>query len=103
LVIQLGPARAICIEAKWESDEGAYPTTSAEKKVFKDRHLKTMTQRTVQKYMMEDLLGIKTKFCYLVRKRIATEPESISWYDAFKSLDTTGLPSFITNWIKSLD
>jgi hypothetical protein len=80
-----------------------YPTASVEKELFRTRHLKIVSQRAVQKYMMENLLGIKTEFRYLVRRRIAEEPLSISWNEAFKSLDTTGFPSFITDWIKSLE
>lgn len=103
LVIQLCPDRAVCIEAKWDSREAVYPKASVEKELFRTRHLKFVSQRAVQKYMMENLLGIKTEFRYLVRRCVAEEPLSISWNEAFKSLDTTGFPSFITDWIKSLE
>ena len=103
LVIQLCPDRAVCIEAKWDSREGSYPTASSEKHLFSKRQLTTVPQRELQKYMMENLLGIQTAFCYLVRKRRSGDPQIISWNEAFRSLDTSGFQDFITDWIKSLD
>ena len=69
IVIHLSKNHALCIEAKYVSGEGSYPSSNAEKTIFKERDLGYVGQMELQKYMMEELLGIKTEFMFLVYKK----------------------------------
>ena len=104
IVIHTSHDSAICIECKFESDEAQYPTNPSEIKEFKDRGLKRVTQTSLQKYMMEDLLGIRTQFVFLVQKE-AAESEThtkLTWKQAFSNLSRDGCPFFIREWIERL-
>jgi len=95
IVIHLDRSRAICIEAKYESGEGAYPSSEREKRIFKERGVRHVGQMDLQKYMMEDLLGIDTRFMFLVHKRERSETHKvITWGEAFGSLDLSEMPAF---------
>jgi hypothetical protein len=49
----------------------------------------------LQKYMMEELLGIKTEFLFLVaRKENSGTHKVISWADAFGCLEMSEMPGF---------
>ena len=101
IVIHLSKDRAVCIEAKNESGEGVYPESEIDRKVFKDRNIGSIGQLNVQKYMLEDLLGLKTDFFYLIpRKRTGTSPTPvITWAEAFSTLDMREMPGFSKNMI----
>jgi len=95
IVIHLSRNHAICIEAKYESGEGSYPASNVEKSIFKDRGLQYVGQMELQKYMMEELLGIRTDFMFLVFKKEKSETHKvISWKEAFGSIDMSGMPEF---------
>jgi hypothetical protein len=95
IVVHLDKDTAICIEAKYESSEGAYPSSETEKAIFKDRGIKYVGQMELQKYMMNDLLGIKTDFMFLVYKKESSSTHKvISWAEAFGCLDMNGMPAF---------
>ena len=87
IVIHIDKSTAICIETKYESDESQYPTSQAETQIFDARWADPgavltpfeqamfanskhprIKQMQLQKYMMEDLLGIKTKFVLIGTK-----------------------------------
>lgn len=95
IVIHLEKEKAICIEAKYESGEGSYPSSETEKALFRKRGIKNVRQMELQKYMMEELLGIETEFMYLVYKKEKSETHKVvSWAEAFKSIDLTDMPAF---------
>lgn len=95
IVIHLDKDHAICIEAKYESGEGAYPASKIEKTIFKDRGMSYVGQMELQKYMMEKLLGIKTDFMFLVYKKEKSETHKVvSWAEAFGAIDMDGMPEF---------
>lgn len=95
IVIHLDKNKAICIEAKYESGEGSYPASELEKAIFNRRGIKYVGQMELQKYMMEDLLGVKTDFMFLVFKKEKSETHKvISWAEAFESIDMNEMPKF---------
>jgi len=104
IVIHTSHDTAVCIEAKFESSEGTYPTKPTEIKEFKKRNLCFVSQTSLQKYMMEDLLGTKTRFIFLVQKSAAKSRThtTLLWKEAFSNLNTYRCPLFIREWIKRL-
>ena len=103
IVIQTNKDRAICIEAKYESGQGFYPTSDIEKKIFQDRGLDYVGQTDLQQYMMERLLGLKSKFIFLVYKKEKSQTHQIlSWREAFDILDTKEMPHFAQEMINRI-
>ena len=112
IVIHTSNNTAICIEAKYESGEGYYPSNKNELDIFKRRFGRDQNddriligQLSIQKKIMEELLGIKTQFIFLVQKKgskIDNNIVTITWSEAFESLDITDCPYFIKEWIKKL-
>ena len=70
---------------------------NVEKMIFQERGLKYVGQMDLQKYMMEDLLGVKTDFMFLVYKKEKSETHKVvSWAEAFGAIDMDGMPEFAT-------
>ena len=109
VVIHTTNDTAICIEAKYESGEGKYPSNRDEREIFKRRFGQNRSedsylvgQLSIQKKIMEELLGIKTLFLFLVQKKgNNSEPaiQTITWNEAFQNLDTENCPYFVKEWI----
>lgn len=103
IVIHLDRNNAVCIEAKYESSEGFYPSSEIEKEIFRKRGLKYIGQMELQKYMMENLLGVKTDFLFLVSKEKKSETHKlISWAKAFTSIDLSEMPKFAIEMVKNI-
>lgn len=103
IVIHIDKSRAICIEAKYESGEGQYPISDREKSIFHERGLRSVGQMELQRYMMNELLGITAEFFFLVFKKEKSETHRIiSWAEAFRSLDTSGMPEFARQMIERI-
>jgi hypothetical protein len=103
IVIHLDKDTAICIEAKYESCEGCYPASDVEKEIFKKRGIKYVGQMELQNYMMEELLGIKTNFMFLVKKKEKSDTHQvISREEAFNSIDISCLPDFAKIMISNI-
>jgi len=103
IVIHIDKNTALCIEAKYESSEGQYPGSRKDQMIFDKRNIKRVEQTKLQKYMMEELLGIKTKFMFLVSKKtFSSSHEVINWKEAFEILETSGLPIFAQEMIKKI-
>ena len=103
LVIHLEKNRAICIEAKYESGEGSYPASEKEKSIFTKRGIPFVRQMELQKYMMEELLGVKTDFMFLVSKKETSKTHKVvTWAEAFSCLDLKELPSFVSEMAKRI-
>ncbi len=104
IVIHTFPDAAVCIEAKYASGEGSYPTSRDEKAEFNRRGLDRVGQTQLQQYMMEELLGIRTEFVFLVQSQRAKSDthKSLLWRDAFSTLDMEDMPGFVTEWISRL-
>lgn len=95
IVIHLSNSKAICIEAKYESSEGSYPSSEVDKSIFRERGMKYVGQIELQDYMMEELLGIDTEFMFLVHKKEQSKTARvITWAEAFEGLDMDDMPSF---------
>ena len=104
LVIHLSNVKAICIEAKFESSEGMYPSNHMEKNIFKTRGLPYVKQTSLQQYMMEKLLGISTEFIFLLQNDNAQSNthKTITWKEVFTKLNISDSPMFIQKWIERL-
>jgi hypothetical protein len=68
IVIHTSNDSAVCIEAKFESKEGQYPS-GIDKQIFRRRMLPSIGQLSIQKKLMEELLGLQTDFIFLVQKK----------------------------------
>jgi len=107
IVIHTSNDKAICIEAKYESKEGKYPSKSTEKKIFRKRDIPLVGQLSIQKKIME-LLGIETKFIYLVQKTTSDHYKKnntlvVTWKEVFDKLNLDNCPNFIKSWVNRLD
>lgn len=105
IVIHLDKDNAICIEAKYESGEGFYPSSERDKVIFRERKLDHdyVGQRELQKYMMEELLGVKTEFIFLVFNKEKSETHRVvSWKEVFNCLDMSGMPEFTIHMAKKI-
>lgn len=59
-------------------------------------------QTVIQKYLMEDLLGISTEHIFLIKKdehKNSDKKRIFLWKDMLKELNSDGSPDFIKNWI----
>jgi len=103
IVIHTDKNTALCIEAKYKSGEGQYPSSKEDKAIFNERKIDKVGQTILQKYMMEDLLGIKTKFMFLVSKKIKSDSHKVMvWKEAFELLDISYLPGFAKQMIQKI-
>jgi len=103
IVIHTTHSTAICIEAKYESGEGIYPSNEFEKEIFKQREIEFVGQLSIQKKIMEEILGIKTEYIFLVQKLHNSEThKTLSWKEVFNAFNMENCPFFIKEWIKRL-
>lgn len=103
IVIHLDKERAICIEAKYESVEGTYPVSEYEKKIFRDRGIPFVRQTKLQKYMMDELLGIETDFRFLLLKKSAGNThKEMTWAESFGCMNLNYLPDFAKEMVNRI-
>ena len=71
---------------------------------FKTRSLDLVLQTDLQKYILEDLLGIETKFVFLVQNRGSSADThlTLSWKQVFAKLNLGNCPKFMIDWIDRL-
>lgn len=104
IVIHTSHDSAICIEAKFESLEGKYPSNDNEKKIFSTRHLESVGQLSIQKKIMDELLGIKTHYIFLIQNKTQSDTYyTYTWKEIFSNLDTSGSLYFVLEWLKRTD
>ena len=104
IVIHLDRKTALCIEAKLESRKGQYPKSgSVDKKIFDNRGLTCVDQLELQKFMMEDILGLNTEFILLVKQRENSNTHRVvHWKEIFTCLDLSGLPGYGKELIRNI-
>jgi len=103
IVIHLDKNTAICIEAKHASGEGSYPSSELEKSIFRQRKLDYVGQNELQKYMMEDLLGVKSEFIFLVSEEAESQTHRVvTWREAFASIDMSDHLNFALEMAKRI-
>lgn len=121
IVIHINKSTAICIETKYESGESQYPTSQEEKKIFATRwpnlgaaatqfereifanckHPR-IKQMQLQKYLMEDLLGFKTKFVLVAPNDLNSEGyEHKKWGDVLTDAALADMPQFVREMAKN--
>jgi hypothetical protein len=71
-----------------------------EKRIFKDRALKNVFQTKLQKYLMEELLGIDTEFVSLVPEKKAKG--EMTWAEAFGCIDMNEMLEFAIQMAKNV-
>lgn len=104
IVIHTTHNTAICIEAKFESGEGKYPSNDFEREIFKKRGIELIGQLSIQRMIMEELLGIHSEYIFLVQKKSETEIHKVwTWKEAFANLETSRCPYFVREWLKRLE
>lgn len=106
IVIHLSKDRAICIEAKYDSGEGSYPSSDKDINIFNSRGVEKVGQTELQAYMMKDLLDLeideKKDFFALVKKGMNSKTHiNIQWSEAFKNMETGWMPEFAKQMIKN--
>ena len=93
----------LCIEAKWDSGEGFYPASDKEKAIFQRRGIPYLSQTSVQRYLVDEMLGFEGTFAYLARRRFDTAAgHGITWAEVIGSLDRSNTPAFIDKWCAGL-
>ncbi|NIM95042.1 MAG: hypothetical protein GTO18_15190 [Anaerolineales bacterium] len=96
IVIHLDKNTAICIEAKHLSGEGFYPSSGLEKSIFRKRGLEYVDQTELQRYMMEEILGFKSEFMFLVSEKVESKTHiTVTWQEAFMSMDMSWMHNFV--------
>ena len=102
IVIHLDNDRAICIEAKYISGEGQYPSSTVDKMIFNQNGISYVGQLELQRYMMTKLLGIDTRFVFLVQKRIPVDSvQSILWSEAFEAMGFESPFAFVNDFLRN--
>lgn len=103
VVVQSGD-NVLCIEAKWDSAEGMYPSAKAECAIFDARNVKRVSQTEVQQFLVNELLGYSGTFRYLVKKGTAQAEGhlALSWADAMGAVDIASFPPYLHAWVASL-
>jgi hypothetical protein len=112
IVIHTSNVSAICIEAKWVSSEGSYPTSKLEKTLFDECFKSDVSnpkknrvgQLEIQRMLMTQILGIDhVEFAYLTRSgKEQKEITELSWADIFESYDDTNTILSTQLWIKRI-
>jgi hypothetical protein len=102
LMLDNGEKHLLCIEAKLESLEGSYPTSSPEKAEFARRQIERIKQTELQRHLLEDLLGYTADFRFLVQSTAAASMShaTVTWAEVFEALDLSPLPSWVRAWTK---
>jgi hypothetical protein len=104
IVIHTSYDTAVCIEAKFESIEGKYPSKDNEREIFNKRRIDLVGQLSIQKKLMEEILGIQTEYIFLVQKKSESETHKTwTWKELFSFLDISDCPYFIKEWLSRPD
>ncbi len=99
LVVQTPTGAVLCVEAKWDSAEGRYPSSEVEKAVFRERKIAYLSQTEVQRYLVNNVLGFTGTFAYLARRHVVTEAErTVTWSELLQALDRSAAPAFVQKW-----
>ncbi len=103
IVIHISSDLVICIEAKYESGEGHYPSNPEEMKIFKNRMLNPVAQMDIQEYLIQKILGFMTK-SLLIKKtnRKVGKYQAVSWKEVFSYLSYSGEPQFVKEWLNRI-
>lgn len=75
-----------------------------EKEIFNELKLTHVDQMELQKYMIEELLGISTEFLFLTAKKERSSTHRvINWTEAFGCLDMTEMPGFAVEMVGNVN
>lgn len=103
LVLATPSGKVLCIEAKMFSPEGPYPSSTADRAVFARRGLGSVSQTSVQRYLVEELLELEGRFVYLACRHTQTAADqSIIWSELFAALEWQENAPWVTDWIRRL-
>lgn len=103
IVVNTSNNQAICIEGKFKSGVGIYPTNKIEKEIFRRRNMPFVGQLEIQPEIMK-ILDIESKFVLLANSKIYSKShDSYTWKEIFHALDISRCPTFIKKWINRDD
>ncbi len=103
IVINTSNSQAVCIEGKFKSGEGIYPTNKIEKEIFHRRNLTFVGQLSIQPVIM-NLLNIESKYILLANSKIHSDTHvPFTWKEIFGEMDISECPIFIKEWLKRDD
>jgi hypothetical protein len=111
IVIHADRDHALCIELKFESTEGRYPTDGVErkliqeKKLFQEPHspLYEITQTEMQTFLMSELLGFDCRYLLITRHN-KSDGRRLSWADFLKFLEIPpSLPQYISEALSNFE
>ena len=103
LVLQTPSGKVLCIEDKWDSGEGFYPASEKEKTIFQRRGIPYLSQTSVQRYLVNELLGFEGSFAYLARRRFENAAgRGVTWTEVIGGLARSNTPAFIDKWCAAL-
>ncbi|MBK9149082.1 MAG: hypothetical protein IPM12_14860 [Flavobacteriales bacterium] len=105
LVIITGRKQAVCIEAKVESGQGKYPTSSIDKAEWKRRVAGSyVDQLDCQRHLFHHVLEFPIEavtYILLDEKGAgAGEAKGLSWKSAFAAMETAPSHPFVENWLR---
>ena len=103
LVAMTPSGKVLCIEAKMFSPEGPYPSGPTDVAVFARRGLQSLSQTSVQRYLVEELLGLDGTFAFLALTHVDTAAgRSVTWSEVFGALEWSSTPGWVQDWIRRI-
>jgi len=111
IVIHADNDRALCIELKFESAEGRYPTAGMERKLlqrrklFAEPHSPTfgVGQTELQKFLMSELLGLDCRYLLITRHE-KSDGRCIPWGEFLARLEIpSNPPQYIAEALRNFE
>ena len=104
VVVLLPGSDPLCVEAKFESKEGRYPTSSSDCVAFDaafGEEQGHVGQIELQQFMFDKLLDARCQSVFIGRSALS-EPDSISlsWEEVFKQLDLTSSIGYVRKLVE---
>lgn len=101
LVAMTPTGQVLCVEAKLGSPEGSYPASQADLAVFHRRCLPSLGQMSVQRFLVNDLLGLEGTFVHLTPIHAPSDAvRSITWVQTFVALDSNWAAPWVKRWLE---
>src|ERR1700722_868585 len=107
VVIHADNDHALCIELKFESSEGRYPTDGTERKLVQEKKLFApsfgVAQTEMQRFLMEELLGFDCRYLFITRHE-RSDGRRISWANFLGRLEIpANLPQYISEALRNFE
>ncbi len=104
IVVLLPGSKPLCIEAKLESKEGRYPTSSSDCAAFDaafGEEQGRVGQIELQQFMFDKLLDAPCQSVFIGRSALSEpDPISLSWEEVFRQLDLTSSIGYVRKLVE---